>query len=227
MVFNVRARSEEAKRERRQQILAAALTLWQTHRYPDLTLSAIAAGVGVTKAALFAYFPSKEDLFLSLYETLLGDWFDALDRHLHLGGTHTPASLARTVAALTLERPDLTRLIPLLASILEHNISAERAHAHKTWIAVHLARTAPLLETALPDLPPGGGARLLTYTQALIAGLQPMSDPSPAVRAALDDTDLAALHLRLDGVLPDALHALITGLTVPPDRNVQNESRRR
>lgn len=78
-----------------------------------------------------------------------------------------------------------------------------------------------------PDLPPGGGARLLTYTQALIAGLQPMSDPGPAVRAALDGTDLAALHLRLDGVLPDALHALITGLTVPPDRNVQNESRRR
>ncbi|MBX8463635.1 hypothetical protein [Deinococcus sp. RIT780] len=78
-----------------------------------------------------------------------------------------------------------------------------------------------------PDLPPGGGARLLTYTQALIAGLQPMSDPSPAVRAALDGTDLAALHLRLDEVLPDALHALITGLTVPPDRNVQNESRRR
>ncbi|MCD0169965.1 hypothetical protein IHN59_09990 [Deinococcus sp. 23YEL01] len=84
-----------------------------------------------------------------------------------------------------------------------------------------------MLETALPDLPPGGGARLLNYTQALIAGLQPMSDPSSAVRAALDGTDLAALHLRLDGVLSGALHALITGLTVPPDRNVQNESRRR
>lgn len=82
---------------------------------------------------------------------------------------------------------------------------ARRAARGGTHTPASLARTAPLLETALPDLPPGGGARLLTYTQALIAGLQPMSDPSPAV--------------------PDALHALITGLTVPTGRNVQNESR--
>ncbi|GGJ76207.1 TetR/AcrR family transcriptional regulator [Deinococcus aquiradiocola] len=216
MVFNVRARSDEAKRERREQILAAALTLWQTHRYPDLTLNAIATGVGVTKAALFAYFPSKEDLFLSLYETLLGDWFAALDRHLRLGGTHTPESLARTVTALTLERQNLTRLIPLLAGILEHNITPERALTHKTWIAGHLAQTTPLLEAALPGLPAGGGARLLTYTQALIAGLQPMSDPSPAVRDALSGTELAALHLQLDAVLPDALTALYRGLVTPP-----------
>ena len=215
MVFNVRARSDEAKRERRDQILSAARNLWQTHRYPDLTLAAIATEVGVTKAALFAYFPSKEDLFLTLYETLLGEWFAALDRHLLLGGTHTPDSLARTLGTLTLERPELTRLIPLLATILEHNIPPERALTHKTWVAEHLAQTVPLLETALPGLPDGGGRRLLTYTQALIAGLQPMSEPSPAVCRALDDTGLAALHLRLDTALPDALGALIRGLCRP------------
>lgn len=215
MVFNVRARSEAAKRERRDQILGAARQLWQTHRYPALTLTAIASAVGVTKAALFAYFTSKEDLFLTLYETLLGEWFTALNRHLTLGGTHTPDSLARTLATLTLERPDLTRLIPLLASILEHNITPERAVAHKTWLAGHLAHTTPLLHAALPDLPPGGGTRLLTYTQALIAGLQPMSEPSAAVCRALNGAELAALHLPLNTALPDALGALIRGLCTP------------
>ena len=40
-----------------------------------------------------------------------------------------------------------------------------------------------------------------------------MSDPSPAVREALHDSPLGALHLRLDTALPDALTALITGLS--------------
>ena len=42
-----------------------------------------------------------------------------------------------------------------------------------------------------------------------------MSEPSPAVCRALDDTGLAALHLRLDTALPDALGALIRGLCRP------------
>ncbi|WP_119674846.1 TetR/AcrR family transcriptional regulator [Deinococcus sp. RM] len=213
MVTPTRARSDTAKQERRAQILAATRTLWQTHRYPDLTLNAIAEQVHLTKAALFAYFPSKEDLFLSLYETLLDEFFHDLNRHLDLGGTHTPATLARTLGSLTLAHPDLARLIPLLAGILEHNISAERAHAHKTRVAAHLNATAPRLQRALPGLRGDAPARLLTYTQALIAGLQPMSDPSPAVCEALRDSPLGALHLSLDTALPDALTALITGLS--------------
>ena len=217
MVTQMRARSDAAKQERRAQILTAARTLWQAHRYPDLTLNAIAASVGLTKAALFAYFPSTEDLFLSLYEDLLDHWFQDLNRHLDLGGTHTPATLARTLSTLTLDHADLARLIPLLAGLLEHNVSAERARAHKARVAAHLAATTPRLHRALPALQEDAATRLLTYTQALIAGLQPMSDPSPAVCEALRDSPLGALHLSLDAALPDALTALITGLCATPE----------
>lgn len=213
MVTRSRARSEEARRTRREAILREAEGLLTTARYPDLTLAQIAARVGVTKAALFGYFPSKEDLFLSLYEELLGGWLDELERHLRLGGTHTPASLAALLTALTAERPGLLRLIPLLAGLLEHNITAGRAAAHKAWLSSRLAPLTPRLEAALPSLPPGGGARLLTYTQALIAGLYPMSEPAPAVRQALEDTALAALHVDFGAALRDSLTALIAGLT--------------
>lgn len=213
MVAQVRARSDQAKAARRAQILAEAHALLATTRYPDLTLTQIADRVGLTKAALFSYFPSKEALFLDLYETLLGEWLTTLGKHLRLGGTHTPATLATLVTVMLQDTPALPRLIPLLAGLLEHNISATRATTHKRWLAGQLHDLTPLIEQALPGLPAGGGIRLLTYTQALIAGLQPMSEPAPAVREALASSELSALHLELRGALQDSLTALYRGLS--------------
>lgn len=212
MVTQTRARSPQAKTARREQVLEQARLLLATTRYPALTLADIASRVGLTKPALFVYFTSKEELFLELYESLLLSWLDALEKHLRLGGTHTPLSLAMLVTAMAAEHPDLLRLIPLLAGLLEHNISAERALLHKRRFAERLQTVTPLLEKGLPGLPEGGGLRLLTYTQALIAGLQPMSEPDPAVRQALAKSELAGMHIDLLPALQDSLKALYTGL---------------
>ncbi|GGR18624.1 TetR/AcrR family transcriptional regulator [Deinococcus ruber] len=219
MVIQVRARSDEAKATRRAQILAEARVLLATTRYPDLTLTQLAGRVGLTKPALFAYFASKEALFLELYEVLLGQWLDRLGEHLRLGGTHTPRSLAALFTELATDTPELLRLMPLLAGLLEHNISAARALAHKRWLAGRLEDITPLLERALPGLPEGGGVRLLTYTQALIAGLQPMSEPAPAVREALAGSGLELLHVDLSAALQDSLGALYEGLRQPGKRS--------
>jgi TetR/AcrR family transcriptional regulator len=213
VVALTRARSDEAKALRRTQILDGARHLLATLRYPELTLAQVAELAGLTKPALFAYFSSKEALFLELYEHLLGDWLTELEKHLRLGGTHTPGSLATLVTATLLEQPELLKLVPLLSGLLEHNIGAARALQHKRWLAARLESVTPLLERALPGLPLGGGARLLTYTQALIAGLQPMSEPAPAVREALIGSGLEALHVSLHAALPDSLEALYAGLS--------------
>ena len=213
MVTHTRARSPVAKAARREQILDEAAALLLTTRYPALTLTDLAGRVGLTKPALFAYFPTKEALFLEVYETRLGDWLTALEKHLRLGGTHNARSLATLVTEVSLERPELLQLTPVLTSLLEHNISAARALQHKRWLAARLETVTPLLEAALPGLPPGGGARLLTYTQALIAGLHPMSAPAPAVREALSHSGLQPLHVSLATALQDSLEALYRGLS--------------
>ncbi|MFC4637656.1 TetR/AcrR family transcriptional regulator [Deinococcus hohokamensis] len=217
MVSQMRARSEEAKEARRAEILGQTLELWAQARYEDLTLQAVAQRVGLTKAALYGYFPTKESLFLSLYETLLSDFLDELQRHLRLGGRHTPRSLAALVAALLAEHAPLTRLMPHLAGLLERNISETRAREHKHWLLGRLGPLSASLEAALPGLPAGGGVALLTYTQALVAGLYPMSDPAPAVGAALQDPVLSPLCVQLDVALPAALQALYRGLSASPD----------
>ena len=212
MVKQVRARSEEAKRARRTEILSQTRRLWASTRYADLTLQQVAQGVGLSKPALYAYFPTKEELFLSLTQQALDDWFAALEQHLRLGGRHTPASLVGLILALIEERTELVTLIPPLSALFERNVGVERARAYKHWLLGRTATLGPLLEQALPGLPTGGGLRLLTYTQALIAGLYPMSDPSASMHEVLSDPELGALRVEFLPALQDALTALCTGL---------------
>ncbi|MBZ9749729.1 TetR family transcriptional regulator [Deinococcus sp. HMF7604] len=217
MVISSRARSEEAKATRRADILQVARSLWRTHRYEDLTLQAVATQVGLTKAALYGYFPTKESLFLSLYEELLAEFFAHWERHLALGGIHTPASLARLSAALLGDHPDLVRLMPHLAGLLERNITPDGARAHKTWLLGRIPPLLAALHRALPTLPEGQALPLLTATQALVAGLYPMSDPAPAVQEALSDPALAPLCVAFQPTLELSLRALYTGLCLPPE----------
>lgn len=216
MVTSSRARTAPAKAARRADILAHALRLWDGARYEEVTLQEVAGRVGLTKAALYGYFPTKESLFLSLYEGLLSAFLADLHRHLRLGGVHSPDSLAGLLGTLLLGHRALIRLIPHHAGLLERNISQEQAAAHKRWMLGELAPVAAQLERSLPGLTVGGGVELLTYTQALVAGLQPMSDPAPAVRAALHDPGLAPLCVSLERALPAALRALCRGLTQGP-----------
>lgn len=56
--------------DRRTQILQAALTVFLQKGYLEATIQDIAQEAGISSAAIYLYFDSKEDLFLSLIESL-------------------------------------------------------------------------------------------------------------------------------------------------------------
>ena len=63
-----RARTEEAKDKRRQALLAAALDAFFERGFTATRMDDIAARAGVSKGALYLYFPSKEALFTALVD---------------------------------------------------------------------------------------------------------------------------------------------------------------
>ena len=60
--------------ERRQQLLERGAELFTAHPYDELSMSKIAAEVGISKALLYHYFPSKQAFF----EATLGAWAERL-----------------------------------------------------------------------------------------------------------------------------------------------------
>jgi AcrR family transcriptional regulator len=58
--------SEERKAERREQILAGARRAFSEHGYEGATVARLEEATGLSRGAIFNYFPSKEDVFLEL-----------------------------------------------------------------------------------------------------------------------------------------------------------------
>jgi len=58
--------SEERKTERREQILAGARRAFSEHGYEGATVARLEEATGLSRGAIFNYFPSKEDVFLEL-----------------------------------------------------------------------------------------------------------------------------------------------------------------
>src|SRR5437764_12776187 len=54
--------------ERRRQLLEAGARLFTEHAYDELTMSRIAAEIGISKGLLYHYFPSKADYFRATLE---------------------------------------------------------------------------------------------------------------------------------------------------------------
>jgi AcrR family transcriptional regulator len=60
--------------ERRRQLLERGAELFTSNRYDELSMSRIAAEVGISKSLLYHYFPSKQAFF----EATLGAWAEQL-----------------------------------------------------------------------------------------------------------------------------------------------------
>jgi AcrR family transcriptional regulator len=58
--------SEEAKEARREQILAAARRVFAAHGYEGATVVRLERETGLSRGAIFNYYPSKDELFLTL-----------------------------------------------------------------------------------------------------------------------------------------------------------------
>lgn len=219
MVSNIRARSSEQKEARKEAILEAALKLFRKTSFSGFTMDALAKRLGVAKGTLYLYFRTKEELFLSLYERLLGEWFGLLDSRLKPATAWDAARLARALRETLEEKPDLTRMQGLVEGILEHNIALERAREYKHWLLQRAGRAGRLIEEKLGYLAPGDGLRVLIYTQALVSGLRQMASPAPVMVKLLKEPEFHALKAEFGPALERGLEALLRGLkprvTVP------------
>lgn len=191
MSIRKRAISNEQKGVRRQQILDAALQLFHETSYDAVSMAGVAAQAGVAKGTLYLYFKTKEALFLALQMQEFVDWFDEIDRVVGGENGRFSTSIFLNIIGRSLEsRPTFTRLIAILHTVLEHNISYEEARQFKQMLRDRVYQTGALLETKLDFLEAGQGTQLLLQIYALVIGFQHLANPAPIIveTIAADET---------------------------------------
>jgi AcrR family transcriptional regulator len=212
-VMPQRARKEEDKEARRRQLLDAALELYRATSYDEVKMADVAERAALAKGTVFLYFPTKEALFLALLEDLLFAWFQKLEGLLsHTEGRWTGPRVARTVAESLEGEDTLTRLLALLQTVLEQNVTVEQVRGFKERLLEAMGRLGTLLEQRLAFLKPGEGGRFFIHLHALVTGLRQLADVAPVTREVMDLPHMAPLRVDFTHELTDSLTTLLRGL---------------
>ena len=132
----------ERRARTRAALLRAAGRVFAEHGFHQATLEAVAAEAGVSKGALYHYFPSKEQLFLALLENRLGAGISDVEAVVAERGTDSRHLGAATETFLRRINSD-PRWLPLLLEFLAYGSRDPAAKARITEHFLRPARAAP------------------------------------------------------------------------------------
>lgn len=209
-VMATKARSDEAKQDRLDGILAAARGLFAERGFDAVTMADIAAAAGLAKGTLYLYCRTKEEVFLALMGDAFADWFAALTGVLADPDTGDLETFARGLARTAAERPELLRLVSILHVVLERNATEAILLPFKLGLRDALASLGGAVEGRF-GLGAGEGATFLLQAYALVIGYSHLDTDSPTVRALLARDDLAPLRIDFETGLAAALARLCAG----------------
>jgi TetR/AcrR family fatty acid metabolism transcriptional regulator len=106
----------DVSEERKAQIYEAALACFSHKGYHRTTMDDIVAESGLSKGSLYWYFDSKKDLFLSLFQEVMGELGQAWESIV--AGEETSAT-DKLLASLALFRAELGEMVPFFGVMME------------------------------------------------------------------------------------------------------------
>ena len=206
----IRARTPEAKAERRAAILAAAAALLAQGGQEHTTLNAIAITAGTTKSNIYRYFESREEILMRLLAKDLRHVSDALASMLTQ--PRPLSEVAKTVANGLASNPRLCVLISIAASTLERNISTDTLRDIKRDMITSLETTAQALHKALPEIPLALAEQAVHLLFSMIAGLWPLCTPGAALLALYEEPEFNRFQQNFAETLAFSTQTMLQGL---------------
>ena len=197
-----RARSPEAKRAREAAILDAARTLGAERGIRQITLTDIAAAVGMHKSALLRYFETREEIFLRLTAEGWHEWTAALAARIRALpepglGPVAVAAVAEAFASTLAARGMFCDLLAQAPLNLERNVSVEAVREFKLDGLAAREDLFAALEERLPELGRTDALDLIATAVALAGAFWQIATPGPEV-AELYRTDPRLGHAIID-----------------------------
>jgi AcrR family transcriptional regulator len=208
----LRARSADDKELRRKAIVTAARRAIARRPVAELTVAEMGRAAGLAKGSVFRYFPTREELVLAVYEEELAELFAALGPEIEGEPRLTGERLAALFVAQVAARPVFLQLSVVVHAVLEHRVSLEAAIRFKRVLAAHLFAAGILLESRLPGLRAGEGARLILRAHALLIGFWQLCDFPPVVEEAIRSTGLDMFRIDFARELEEVLVTLLRGM---------------
>jgi len=206
-----RAYTPERKRQRREDLLAAARGLAGEHGVREVTLTAIAAAVGLHKSAVQRYFETREALFLRLTADGWREWVPDCLSGMAAAGSD-PRAIAEVMARTLAERPLFCDLLGQAPMNLEREVSLESVRDFKLAVLEQVEILAAGIAGMLPPLATRQGRQVVSMVTGLAGALWQISHPAPTVaRLYAEEPGLAHATVDFEPTLRGDTEVIIEG----------------
>ena len=178
--------SPELTNARREEIIAACETLYQTMGFREITIKEIADYTSFSRPSIYNYFETKEEIFLALlqkeYERWIADLEAVIDSHQDMAPVEIADVLARTLE----KREQLLKLMSMNHYDMEANSRMERLTDFKEAYGGSLKAVDRLLRTFLPDMTLEERQSFLYAFFPFIYGIYPYAVVTDKQKEAMD-----------------------------------------
>jgi AcrR family transcriptional regulator len=207
-----RARKPEEKEVRRRAILTAARRLMSEVGSIDLSLSELARQSNVSKANIYRYFESREEVLLQVWVEDVRELSEHLDLALARVRKNDARGTAAVIAHAFVARPRLSELTSIVSAIIERNLSVDAIATAKQTLLTVTGRFADLLHRTLPALTLADCGWAASAIAIHVAGLWPGSHPGPAAAQVLARPEFAGMRPNFEGDLKRFVEVTLRGL---------------
>jgi AcrR family transcriptional regulator len=200
-----RARNKNNKAKRWNEIIHSAIHLFEKKSYAEITIKDIAKDTSFTRANIYKYISTKEEIFLEIIIRDSGKWINDLQKKT-INNMEIDDFL-ELWCKTTYKHKRLIQLFTLLPFVIEKNVSLEKLAVFKSKFFKNLEPMHYIIKQAFPNLKQDDKISFVQAQYYFSVGILPVADP--------DDIQRKALELSgADYVVPDFYNELYNHLKI-------------
>ena len=186
--------SPELTNARREEIIAACETLYQTMGFKEITIKEIADYTSFSRPSIYNYFETKEEIFLALLQKEYERWIADLENVIADNETMTRDGIADALARTLERREQLLKLMSMNHYDMEANSRMERLTEFKRAYGGSLKTVDRLLRTFAPDMTDGDREDFLYSFFPFIYGIYPYAVVTDKQRRAMEEAETGYVY---------------------------------
>ena len=179
---------------RKEEIIAACETLYQTMGFKEITIKEIADYTSFSRPSIYNYFETKEEIFLALLQKEYERWIADLEAVISSRNAMTRDEIAGALARTLERREQLLKLMSMNHYDMEANSRMERLTEFKKAYGRSLQAVDGLLRTFAPDLSAQGREEFLYAFFPFIYGIYPYAVVTDKQREAMDRAETGYVY---------------------------------
>lgn len=178
--------SPELTNARKEEIISACKTLYRDVSFKDITIMKIAAYTTFSRASIYNYFETKEEIFLAILQREYELWVADLENTINTTDSMTKDEIAQALALSLEKRELLLKLMSMNHYDMEENSREERLCEFKVAYGNSLKTVDRLLQKFCPDMDEKARREFLYAFFPFIYGIYPYTVVTEKQKNAMD-----------------------------------------